>query len=354
MSGDDVRNLVTIITAVISFLVAILTAVLSYVFNRKSQHDLEKLRADLEEKRRERDALRDYEYEARKRLYHECGPLLLQLMELSESALRRIQGLARTARQGNLGPARPSWLADARGPYPQPYYFQSTVYWLLAPLAIVKLLQRRLTLLDFSLDQRIFTQYSLAREMYDTFSADFRLAVREPVLPYDPESEIAPRKREQEPQVYRKQGIHRGLVDIVAEALITDVGQVGRIKSFGEFEQEYQVEGSPVNKAFTRVEYLLLSFHPKTQPVFWRLLITHAHLYRALLQTHVRSSGQVPAAGVPTLAIPAAERRAYDWRPPDEQVSDKVVLQDPFDVAEGYLRERLQHLSGESMPVELA
>jgi hypothetical protein len=354
MSGDDVRNLVTIITAGISFLVAILTAVLSYVFNRKSQHDLEKLRAELEEKRRERDALRDYEYEARKRLYHECGPLLLQLVELSESALRRIQGLARTARQGNLGPVRPSWLADTRGPYPQPYYFQSTVYWLLAPLAIVKLLQRRLTLLDFSLDRRIFTQYSLARELYDTFSADFRLAAREPILPYDPESEIAPPRREQEPQVYCKQGIHRGLVDIAAEALITDTGSVGRIKSFGEFEQEYQVEGSPVNKAFSRVEYLLLNFHPKTRPVFWRLLVTQAHLYRALLQTHVRSGEQALVTGMPVPAIPLAERPAYDWRKPGEQVSDKMVLQDPFDVAEGYLRERLQYLSGQGIPLEPA
>jgi hypothetical protein len=353
MSGDDVRNLVTIITAAISFLIAILTAVLSYVFNRKSQQELETLRAELEEKRRERDALRDYEYEARKRLYHECGPLLLQLMELSESALRRIQGLARTARQGNLGPARPSWLADARGPYPQPYYFQSTVYWLLAPLVIVKLLQRRLTLLDFSLDQRIFTQYSLARELYDTFSADFRLAGREPVLPYDPESEIAAQRREQEPQVYGKQGVHRGLVDIAAEALIADAGQVGRVKSFGEFEQEYEAAGSPINKAFPRVEYLLLNFHPKTRPVFWRLLVTQAHLYRALLQTHVRGDAR-PVQVVPIKAIAEAERKYYDWRQPGEQVSDKAVLQDPFDAAEGYLRERLQDLSGRGTPLELA
>src|SRR3954453_17928998 len=121
MTADDFKNLLTIITAGISFLVAVTSAALSYAFTRKNQHDLERLRADLDEKRRERDALRDYEYEARKRLYHECGPVLLQLMELSESGLRRVAGLARTAAQGNLGPDDTSWLADRLS-----YYHLST------------------------------------------------------------------------------------------------------------------------------------------------------------------------------------------------------------------------------------
>lgn len=40
------------------------------------QGELKRLQAELDEKRAERDARRDYEYEARKRLYHECSPLL--------------------------------------------------------------------------------------------------------------------------------------------------------------------------------------------------------------------------------------------------------------------------------------
>jgi hypothetical protein len=332
MSGDDVRNLITVITALVSFLVAILTAVLSYVFNRKSQHDLEKLRAELEEKRRERDAVRDYEYEARKRLYHECGPLLLQLVERADSALRSVRGLARSARQGHLGPVEKTWLDDQ-------YYYLSTIYWLFSPLTVVKLLQRRLTLLDFSLDRRIYIQYSLAKEIYDTFAADFRLAAVEPVLGYDPESDQAGQKRAATPQSYWKQGIPRGKVDIAVDALLAgNPDEAGRIKSFGEFEQEYLTEGSAVNRAFRRFDYLLQNFHPRTRPVFWRLLVTQAHLYQALLQPHDRIEN------LPLQPIPEKDRAAFDWRQPGEQVSDKAVLQEPFDVALAYLRERLQHL----------
>ncbi len=337
--SDDFKTFAAIAAAALSFTVSILTAVLSYAFNRKNQHDLERLRAELEEKRRERDALRDYEYEARKRLYHECGPLLLQLMEMSENGLRRIAGLARTASQGDLGPQKPSWLAE-----PQSYYHQSTAYWLLAPLAVVKLLQRRLTLNDFSLDRRIFTQYTLAKELYDSFSADFRLARRDPVLAYDPEGQGAKDKRKANPSVYWKQGIHRGLVDIASEALIAvEPGTVGRVKSYGEFEQEYQTENSPVNRAFRRLEHFVLHFHPAARPVLWRMLIVQAHLYRAILLTH-EGPGRQPG---PPLSIPAKDRTAYDWRTASErggQVEERAALGEPFELAEAYLRERVGYL----------
>src|SRR5438105_1669566 len=107
---DDTRFLVALITAGSSLLVALVSALLSFAFSRKNHRDLELLRDEIDQKKQERDALRDYQYEARKRLYHECGPLLLQLLELSESAWRRIRALARTASQGNLGPAHKSWL----------------------------------------------------------------------------------------------------------------------------------------------------------------------------------------------------------------------------------------------------
>jgi hypothetical protein len=340
---DDFKTAAAVIAALLSFLVSIVTAILSYAFNRKNQHDLERLRAELEEKRRERDALRDYEYEARKRLYHECGPLLLQLMELAETAQRRITGLARTAWHGHLGSHPDAWLHDTTS-----YYSLSTVYWLLAPLAIVKLLQRRLTLIDFSLDRRIFTQYSLAKEVYDTFSGDFRLALLTPELPYDPESPGAKDKRAANPQVYWKQGIHRGLVDIAAESLVvTEPGSIGRVKSFGEFEQECLTPGTPINKTFQRLEYLIRDFHPATRPVLWRMLIVHAHLYQALLLAHGSAGGLTRAA----LHIPAKERAAYDWRQPAErapgQVSEQTAVGEPFALAEKYLGDRIGFLFGD-------
>jgi DNA repair exonuclease SbcCD ATPase subunit len=85
------------------------------------EQDLELLRGRLREVEAERDARRDYEYEARKRLYSEIQPLLFQLQELSESAYRWVMSLARTAQQDQL-----SWLSKG-------YFLSTTLYRFTAP-----------------------------------------------------------------------------------------------------------------------------------------------------------------------------------------------------------------------------
>src|SRR5262249_28588645 len=100
MFGLDVKILVALISAVASLIVALIT----YFATRSNQRDVEELKAKLSETKAERDALRDYEYEARKRLYHECGPLMFQLLEQAEGAINRVRNLARAASQGNLEP----------------------------------------------------------------------------------------------------------------------------------------------------------------------------------------------------------------------------------------------------------
>jgi hypothetical protein len=117
----------------------------SETVSRRSADELERLKAALADQSAVRNARIDYEYEARKRLYTECGPLLFQLTELAERALGRISGLARAAADANLDPGPSSWMARS-------YYNLSTYYRLLAPLAVQKLLQQRLTHIDLSLD----------------------------------------------------------------------------------------------------------------------------------------------------------------------------------------------------------
>lgn len=90
---DENKIWVAIIAAVASLVVALF----SHFSTRSNQRAIEKLINE----RLDRDALRDYEYEARKRLYRECGPILFQLAEQAEAMYYRIIGLAGTARQGN-------------------------------------------------------------------------------------------------------------------------------------------------------------------------------------------------------------------------------------------------------------
>src|SRR5215207_1749089 len=182
MASPDITT--AIISAILSS--SIIGGVITYLLNKRiekykrmSDIELKRLEAELANKTAEQDARRDYEYEARKRLYHEIEPYLFLFLELSGGAINRIFRLAYTAKEGNLDP-NAGWLS---GPG---YFINSTIYRLIAPLAAFKLIQRRLTLFDLELDPKINIQYSLGKCLYSTFSDDFDLAKSYPSLEYEP------------------------------------------------------------------------------------------------------------------------------------------------------------------------
>src|SRR5918996_1821298 len=172
---DEPGAIVAIVTAIIALVSSVITAIITAIFTKKNEMRLRHLENDLAEKKAEHDARRDYEYEAKKRLYQECEPILFQFAELSESALKRIYALARNAREGNLGPDR-YWL------FTDQYFIRSTIYRLLAPMAAFKILQHRLTGIDLELDRSINLQYTLAKNLYYTFSSATDLARSEPSI----------------------------------------------------------------------------------------------------------------------------------------------------------------------------
>jgi hypothetical protein len=307
MFGLDLK----IVLALIPALAALLLALVSYLSTRANQRDIERLRADLNEKQAERNALRDYEYEARKRLYHECAPLIFQLLEQAEGVINRVGNLARTASQGNLEPGR-TWLS-------RNYYRLSTYYRFLAPLATLKLLQARLTTVDLSLDSHLYCQYLLARQIYYSFADDFDLArASVPPLEYDPHSEQAESKRSTSPAVYEQQGVPIGILDNAVHALlIKEPEGAWRVMSFAEFEKEWNDQLSSVHQAFNRISYLFTDFHPRLRPVLWRLLIVQASLYRVL--SRLRSNQPFDSALATLIQFPPAERLKLDWRRPGEQ-----------------------------------
>ena len=75
-----------------------------------------------------RQALLDYEYNARKRLYEVIGPLRFQLLIACRDVVRRVAGHTRS-RRWNMNPAD--------------YYGNNTLYRLLRPLAICTLIERK-------------------------------------------------------------------------------------------------------------------------------------------------------------------------------------------------------------------
>jgi len=333
-----------VIAAVIAGIVSLLGVFISYLFTRRNQKELDKnqrslesLKDELAEGKAERDARRDYIYEARKSLYQEFEPLLFQLVEHSENAVHRIYSLARTAKQGNLDASPDAWLSEIDG-----YYSITTMYKLLAPLAIIRLIQQRLTIVDLSVDPRINAQYLLAKFLYLSYTDDFEFARLLSPLEYEPNQRNWRELRQKEPEKYWRQGLPFGRLDTATEGLIHESNNIRRIKSYGEFEAHYR-SNKALQDNFRIVADLFLDFHPKTRPVLWRILITQAHIYLALINMREINYLKSEDNFKPLKIIPIAERDNFDWRQEREKqsISDEAVLNQPFDVAKAYLESHL-------------
>jgi hypothetical protein len=266
--------------------------------NQKAQLRLTRLQNDLGQQSKERDARRDYEYEARKRLYEQFEPLLFKLVEVSDEAWHRILSLARSARRGDIKPSG-GWLSS------EGYYLISTLYKLMAPMAVIRLLSEKLTLVDLTLEETIRDQYYLAKALDRSFTDDFSLAARKPALKYDPEVSAA--VRASDPVVHARQGVSLGRVDAAAEAMIVrDKDAQPRVMTFGQFDTEYRTKGSSLSTALAPVAYIVLDFHPDTRPVLSRVLIAQAVMLRTL-------------AGI-------RGRKREDFRPLRELTADDAAL----------------------------
>ena len=318
----DSAVLVALITAAISLVLAIFSSWASL----RSQRSLEKLKSELAERQAEQDARRDYEYEARKRLYHECEPLLFQLIEASEAALSHIRGIAARvkATDGRL--------------YSEQYYLKTTIYRLLLPCAVFKLITTRLTLVDLQVDRVMYTQYVLAKTVYLSYTDDFRLARLIKRLEYNPYVEGWSEKRKQNPQVYRRQGFPLGRLDNALDALIIGEEETKRrFVSFGQFEEKFEtLQEEDVKSSLGTARDLFFEFHPSTRPVLWRILIAQALLYRGILEFSRRkemSSSEVLAF---ITSLSKEEMVDFDWLSAEQKVDDDTICE-PFEVAKAYL-----------------
>jgi len=335
----EVKYIVAIIAAVAAILVAIISAVVSIVslvFSRMNQGALQRQQAELAQQGKERDARRDYQYDAHKRLYSECEPLLFQLAELAEHAYHRIYSLARTARLGGL----PRWM-DGPG-----YYHVSTMYKLVCPLVIFRLIQQRLTFVDLRLDEQIANQYRLLKFLYLTFTDSFDFASINPVIDYHPDVDNWEEKRVENQQKYWRQGLYLGMLDNLIDALIVPMEE-GKIrwKTYGEFEYDFADPNSTIGRQFVGLADVLYGFHPKTRPILWRMLWTQTLIYKKIIESQSSELGTSSRVGLAAVS-PKLPPGSLDWRQDPKEASDEEVLAIPQRVAEEYLRTRLPEVFG--------
>ena len=242
---------------------------------------MKRLEQTLNKQQTEDKARLDYEYEAKKRLYQEYEPLVFQLQELSESALTRIMNLARDAGNGFLVPG--GWLSSKNS-----YYLRSTVYRILTPMALFKLMRARLTLFDLNLNSQFSNQYLLTKILYRTFAKDFTIASLTPELNYKPVLD------DSYPLGSRRQGIVIGIVDNMTENLIEydENDKIYRIISFGKFDKKLDNENE-FSILFGPAINLFLNFNPGQHSVLWRILIIQAFIYKSLLTEQNQTLHQI-------------------------------------------------------------
>jgi hypothetical protein len=343
----------TVIVALIGAGASLLVALLSGFFTFRNTTKVKKL----EDERAEKDAQRAYQYEARKRLYAVCEPVLFQAIEQVEYAASRIRSLARSARDGDVKPDGSGWLST-----PQGYYFRSIVYGLLAPLTSFTTLQRQLTTIDLQLDPVVRQRYELIKLIFLSPSEDWELARQhDEKLEYDrnrtdPGERDRERLLSQSPERYAPQGLYRGTIYVVAEALTTVLtalpGAEGspappRCISFGEFERAWAAAGandscsasgdrlegpdptrSSMAPIYDTVVELFHGFHPSRKPVLWRVLTYQYMLYRALLSAKPEFQPLTPE-----------EKQALSWRSDGEPQTEQTLS-----IVQAYASKRLASL----------
>lgn len=131
--------------------------------------------------------------------------------------------------------------------------------------------------MDLQVDQAIYTQYILAKMLYFCYTDDFRLDRLVKRLEYNPYVNDWREKREQNPQVYRRQGFASGRLDAL---IIGEEKAAYRFVSFGQFEEMFDtLKEDDVNSSLGTARDLFFSFHPSTRPVLWRILIAQVMLY---------------------------------------------------------------------------
>ncbi len=307
------------------------------VQREQAEERLRQLEVDLDAIRGEQAARISYEYEARKRLYAEVGALQFQLGEAAEDARQRVLSLARTARKGALDP-QTGWLARDE------YYLRTTVYYLFAPLGLLRLIQRRLTAIDLGLDERVKAQYLLLRVLSWSFSEGHDVAAAGERLTYAPAWDDLACPEE---PVCRPQHLPLGNIAKPVEALVADGDSTNaRVLSYGEFVQQLDEPDSEVGARFRDTDpgdinpfRLFLGFHPERRPVLWRILVYQLMLYEALI--NLARDEDVDVARLERYFDPDdAAVHSCRWMP-DQPLYEARV---PFEAARQVLLERLANV----------
>jgi hypothetical protein len=191
-------------------------------------------------------ARRQYEYDARRRLYLAIGPLRFQLLLACRDLAGRI----------NMFPVE-HYATSLKG-----YYGRSTAYRILRPIAIADLIQEQVALSDFSLDIEAVECLRFRRTATRIFSGD-------EIVRGHPDAN------------WNAQVQHVYAERLQQAARILVSAEDKRILLFDEFAKRLDEEGVGAIAPFDR---LLEKFSVENKPILWLRLVAWGNACNALIE----------------------------------------------------------------------
>lgn len=205
-------------------------------------------------------AQRQYEYEARRRLYLAIGPLRFQLLLACRDFAGRVSVFHRTERYSVS-------LTN--------YYGRSTLYRLLRPLAIGELIEKQVAVTDFGVDPGAVDCLRFRRTITRIMSGD-ELVEGRPGVEWGAQVEH----------------VYADSLPVLAQALIRhDPNGSERVLRFDEFDERLNADGLGIVAPF---DALLEDFQVEAKPILWLRLVAYGHACNALIDRLGQSLGFEP------------------------------------------------------------
>jgi hypothetical protein len=204
------------------------------------------VRQEVDSKLGELAAQRQYEYDARRRLYVAIGPLRFQLLLACRDLAGRVVSYAeREAYEMSL----------------DRYFGRSTAYRILRPIAITELVEEQVALTDFSIDEGAVDCLRFRRTATRIFSGD-EIPGSHPKADWSAQEEH----------------VFADSLQLAARALIAPDGK--RVVRFDEFCNRLDTEGLATIAPF---DQLLSQFSIERKPILWLRLVAWGNACNGLI-----------------------------------------------------------------------
>ena len=317
----DDKVFAAIVGAVATLLSSLIAAAVNIRTRKKFDQDLARLNSELASNQEQLktalskekslfDARLEYEFDARKRLYLECEPLLFQASNSVVDAKERIIGMAARAGRGHL---THSGLEDG-------YYLRTTIFRILQPLVFLTIITKKMSQIDFGLDSSIGKRIAILQTLHSLLSSAFEMAKTASFpLPYDPYEKVSQAKRDKHPEKYVYQGLVMGMIDEVVDHMLDGQSCV----AWYRFNKEFDVRGDDA-KIFDDLKGWLYLFHPQTRPVLWRILVGYAVCCEFYLSGKHWDAEELKGIFTNDFSY------QFDWRDKDQKavIKDSEILAD--------------------------